>query len=119
MEALKELGLYLFSNQYVQREAVLGNCRNWTRCAFVETYRWNHQYKLLLTVEAREKEVERWVNHTFLRVTLDNLSYIYDGSGTAKLNSWWGEERGSWYENSNFDISNYYLLDEVKVRDLL
>jgi len=84
--------------------------------AFLESWRWTQEKGLLVTIEAREKQVISCLDHTFLRVTLGEEKYIYDGTGFSRQPAWYGREGNSWYEGSHQDMIQVLLEEEVKMR---
>ena len=120
MNELSEIGRYLFNSPQLIKHSQKGFCRLWTRSAFLATWDWQIRHSSIgLIIEAREKIVEYGYTHTFLRVSKNDVRYIYDGVGFPDTDPWWGREDASIYQPNHQDMIHLLLLEEVGRRKQL
>lgn len=109
----KSLVEQITTDPVAARSARPGLCRVWTAEAIRVAKNFRHQNQVAFRLEAREKELEPFFWHTFLRLCLENTLYICDGPGTAAYPPFFGlESQAPHLQNSSIDPIQYYDLDD-------
>lgn len=92
-----------------------GPCRVWTREAIIVAKDFRRKKNLDFRLEAREKELESFLLHTFLRICWDEVLYVCDGAGTITYPPFFGlESEAIHLQNSHIDPIQFYDLDDEK-----
>ena len=97
-----------FSKDFVLKQRnKLGLCRIWTG-RVLDLVKGLDINELELTAEAREVQVEPGLHHTFVRITLGEKSYLWDGIGTGKYGPYFGleDQAPEHLKNSHLDMIN-------------
>lgn len=96
----------------LKQASSLGNCRIWTRGILLIIHELNKNNDYNIIAEARESQIEPFLFHTFIRLSLDGeCFYLFDGIGTIKLDPYFGpeDEAPEHLKKNRSDIINSYL----------
>ena len=111
----EHLSNLLQTDSRTARLAKPGFCRMWSQQAIKVAREFRAANQVSFIIEAREKEVQTFLFHTFLRF-LGEETYLADGTGTADFDPFYGQEiEAPHLLSSRIDALQYYdLADEPR-----
>lgn len=95
-----------------RERAVLGWCRAWTGAALDEIEIWAKTKGILIIAEAREITLKSGLEHTFIRVMIEDLPpMLFDGTGVENFLPYFGLEEEAPMHLRNSKVDTWIMLD--------